>query len=64
VLGRRLALRGRETAEEIAARLARTVTEDRSAVQRHVIDNSGALAEAGERFVALVLSGVRIPAAG
>ncbi len=64
VLGRRLALRGRETAEEVAARLTRTVAENRSAGQRHVIDNSGALAEAGERFVALVLSGVRIPAAG
>jgi ribose 1,5-bisphosphokinase len=54
VLARRLALRGRETAEEIAARLTRTVTEERRTAPRHVIDNSGPLAEAGERFVDLV----------
>lgn len=61
VLGRRLALRGRETVEEIAARLKRTVADDRDGGDRQVIDNSGALAEAGEKFVALVRA--RIPAA-
>ena len=64
VLARRLALRGRETDKEIAARLARTVAEERSAGDRHIIDNSGALADAGDSFIALVLSGVRAPAIG
>lgn len=69
VLARRLALRGRETAEEIAARLSRKVADDRRPaedrrVSRHVIDNSGALAEAGERFVALVRSHIARKAAG
>ena len=56
VLARRLALRGRETADEIAARLARTVAEEHRVAVRHVIDNSGALAVAGERFVELLRS--------
>lgn len=52
VLAARLAARGRETREEIARRLVRTAGSDwRGAV---VIDNSGLLAEAGERLVTLI----------
>jgi len=64
VLARRLAQRGRETADEIAARLARSVAADAAAGDRHLIDNSGALAVAGDRFVALLRAAIAPPAGG
>lgn len=55
-LAARLAARGRETEDQITARLARsdesTGLEDRC----HVIDNDGTLEEAGEKFVAFLRS--------
>lgn len=58
VLAQRLRARGRESEEDIAARLRRsgelTVPPDYSCV---TIDNSGALSEAGDRFLA-VLTGL------
>lgn len=55
-LAARLAARGRETEDQIAARLARsdegTSLEDRC----HVIDNDGTLEEAGKKFVAFLRS--------
>ncbi|PLW76902.1 phosphonate metabolism protein/1,5-bisphosphokinase (PRPP-forming) PhnN [Cohaesibacter celericrescens] len=59
ILAARLAKRGRESAEEIKQRLARTQTlqgEDLFDVKTHHIDNSSDLALAGQAFVDLVLS--------
>lgn len=54
----RIAARGRESAEEIDARLARSVAlvVPDGAGGPHVIDNSGAPEEAAARFAALLLS--------
>ncbi|MCP8895258.1 phosphonate metabolism protein/1,5-bisphosphokinase (PRPP-forming) PhnN [Shinella daejeonensis] len=51
ILAARLAARGREGPEAIAGRLRRAVAETPGAM---VIDNSGALAEAGATFIALL----------
>jgi ribose 1,5-bisphosphokinase len=53
VIARRLATRGRETAESIQRRLERNVI-DRLPPSTVVIDNSGALEQAGEQFVRLL----------
>jgi ribose 1,5-bisphosphokinase len=56
ILAARLAARGRESAEGIAKRLDRAVPEIVVAADTIVIDNSGALEEAGEAFVSLLAS--------
>lgn len=56
ILAARLAARGRESAEAIAKRLDRTVPEIVIAADTVVIDNSGALEDAGEAFVSLLVS--------
>lgn len=59
ILAKRLAGRGRESAEEIERRLARTAelkSEDLFDANTIHIDNSGELAVAGQAFVDLVLS--------
>lgn len=61
VLARRLALRGRESADEIAARLGRIVAARHAAEDLHIIDNSGTLAAAGDRFVELVRASMPAP---
>lgn len=53
VIARRLATRGRETAESIQRRLKRSVV-DRLPPSTVVIDNSGALEDAGQQFVQLL----------
>jgi ribose 1,5-bisphosphokinase len=53
VIARRLATRGRETAESIQRRLERSVV-DRLPPSTVVIDNSGALKDAGQQFVQLL----------
>lgn len=55
VLARRLASRGREGAQEIAARVARNAGYADFDVECRVIDNDGALDVAGERFAALLI---------
>lgn len=50
----RLAARGRETAEEIGARLDRPEPPMPSGLTVYTVDNSGDLAEAGRQFAALV----------
>lgn len=50
----RLAARGRETAEEIRARLDRPEPPMPAGLTVYTIDNSGDLAEAGRQFAALV----------
>lgn len=52
ILAERLSARGRETRNEVLARLARTATFDTAGAV--VIDNGGARKEAGERFVAVI----------
>ena len=54
ILAARLAARGREGAEAIAGRLDRATTEIVVAADTVVIDNSGALEDAGEAFVSLL----------
>jgi ribose 1,5-bisphosphokinase len=54
ILAARLAARGRESAGEIAARIARNAAYADFGARCHVIDNSGALDEAGERLVRLL----------
>ena len=54
VITNRLAQRGRESAEAIQQRLDRAVVGDRLPSSTVRIDNSGALAVAGEQFVALL----------
>ena len=54
ILAARLAARGRESAEAIKRRLERAVPEIVTAAGTVVIDNSGALEEAGEAFVSLL----------
>jgi ribose 1,5-bisphosphokinase len=56
ILATRLAARGRESAEAIAGRLDRAVPEIVIGADTVVIDNSGALEEAGEAFVSLLAS--------
>ena len=56
ILASRLASRGRESAQAIASRLERAVPEIVVAADTVVIDNSGALEEAGEAFVSLLAS--------
>jgi ribose 1,5-bisphosphokinase len=53
VIARRLAARGRETAESIQRRLERSVI-DRLPPSTVVIDNSGVLDKAGQQFVRLL----------
>jgi ribose 1,5-bisphosphokinase len=57
-LAARLAARGRETADAIARRLERTAPEIVVAADTVVIDNSGALEEAGQALVSLLASAV------
>lgn len=52
VLAERLSARGRESRDEVLARLARTAKFDSAGAM--VIDNGGAREEAGERFVAVI----------
>ncbi|WBU51932.1 phosphonate metabolism protein/1,5-bisphosphokinase (PRPP-forming) PhnN [Paracoccus sp. SCSIO 75233] len=54
VLAARLAERGRETAEDIAARIAREAEFDAAGLPVITIDNSGALADAEAAFIAAV----------
>lgn len=54
VLERRLLGRGRESAAEIASRLERRVQSRPTSWSAAEIDNSGDLAEAGERFVGIL----------
>ena len=54
VITKRLAQRGRESAEAIQQRLDRATVGDRLPASTLRIDNSGALAVAGEQFVALL----------
>lgn len=54
VIAARLAARGRETNEEIAARLRRSVPAYRGADAAIAIDNSGPLAVAGDALVGLI----------
>ena len=54
ILAARLATRGRESAEAIAKRLDRAAPEIVVASDTVVIDNSGALEEAGEAFVSVL----------
>lgn len=53
-LARRLAARGRESAEDIAARLDRPEPPLPDGLSLHLIDNSGELADAGRRLAALI----------
>jgi ribose 1,5-bisphosphokinase len=59
VIAARLANRGRETPETIARRLERSVV-DRLPPSTVVIDNSGALAVAGQQFVQLLEDAARL----
>ncbi len=59
ILAERLARRGRETCEEIAARLARAAAAPNTAMRCHVITNDDSLDEAGQAFVALLRSTIR-----
>lgn len=54
ILAARLAARGRESAEAIAKRLDRAAPEIVVAADTVVIDNSGALDDAGEAFVSVL----------
>lgn len=54
VLAGRLAARGREAPEDVASRLAREVPLETSGARHVVIDNSGALAVAGQSLVAVL----------
>jgi ribose 1,5-bisphosphokinase len=54
ILADRLVARGRESRGEVLARLARSAAIDTSVAGVERIDNSGALAQAGERFVELL----------
>lgn len=54
VLAKRLAARGRETADEIQRRLMRAPPNDCDPNDAVMIDNSGEVAEAGKRFVAVL----------
>jgi ribose 1,5-bisphosphokinase len=56
ILAARLAARGRESIEAIARRLERAVPEIVVTADTVVIDNSGALEEAGNAFVSLLAS--------
>lgn len=53
-LAARLAARGRESGEEITARIARNTAYEGFGAECRVIDNSGALEEAGALFVRLL----------
>lgn len=59
VLAKRLAVRGRETEEEIAARLGRTPEALPADLRVVSVDNSGDLQSAGEAFVELLRQTVR-----
>jgi ribose 1,5-bisphosphokinase len=54
ILATRLHTRGRESPEEISARLIRTVPQSRAGDDVVVIDNSGPLERAGDRIVSLL----------
>jgi ribose 1,5-bisphosphokinase len=54
ILAERLAARGRETADAIRKRLDRAAPENVIAADTVVIDNSGALEDAGEALVSLL----------
>ena len=54
ILAARLAARGRESADAIARRLDRAAPEIAAAADAVVIDNSGALEDAGKAFVSLL----------
>lgn len=56
ILAARLAARGRESAEAIAKRLDRTVPEIVVGADTVIIDNSGALEDAGDAFVSVLAS--------
>jgi ribose 1,5-bisphosphokinase len=60
VIAERLAKRGRETMDSIRGRLDRSVPGDKLPPSTVVIDNSGALAEAGEQFLNLLRDAVRL----
>ena len=50
VLAARLAARGRETADQIAARIARNAEYDGFGARCRTVDNSGSLSDAGDAF--------------
>ena len=54
VLAARLAARGRETEQEIAQRIARNAAYADFGEHCHIVDNSGALEEAGDTLVRLL----------
>ena len=54
VIARRLAARGRETEDQIAARLGRVAVEDTVRFEAIRIENSGPKEQAGERFVSVL----------
>ena len=54
IIAKRLAARGRESAESVGRRMKRTVQFDRDAFHVVTIDNSGELAEAGAAFARLL----------
>lgn len=56
ILAARLSARGRESADAIAKRLDRAVPEIVIGADTVIIDNSGALEEAGEAFISLLAS--------
>lgn len=69
IIARRLAARGRETADEIQRRLLRSASEWDLGCRQVVIDNSGRLETAGDAFVSALLAAARdkapaIPLAG
>ena len=64
VIARRLAARGRESADEIAARLRREPTEDLPRYDALRIENSGPPEQAGARLVAILEDALALAEAG
>jgi ribose 1,5-bisphosphokinase len=58
ILAARLSARGRESADAIAKRLDRAVPEIVIGADTVIIDNSGALEEAGDAFISLLASAI------
>jgi ribose 1,5-bisphosphokinase len=61
VLARRLAARGREDAAEIERRLMRAAPNPCDPADAILIDNSGDVTDAGNRFLAVLKSAVPVP---
>lgn len=56
ILATRLAMRGRETADEIASRMARNAEYASFGARCHIIENDGTLEEGGNRLIELLLA--------